>query len=65
MNNNFIKHALSYGSEGKKWLKQIPDIIRTYESKWRLKAMTPYNLNYNYTCVKCSQCIEELKFNLL
>jgi streptomycin 6-kinase len=48
MNDDFIKHALTYGKAGEKWLKQIPDIIKTYERKWSLQVFSPYILSYNY-----------------
>jgi len=48
MNNLFKQHALTYGEEGKKWFEGIPTILKTYEKKWRLKALAPYNLTYNY-----------------
>lgn len=48
MNDLFKQHALTYGEEGKKWFNSIPSIIKTYEEKWGLKALAPYNLTYNY-----------------
>ncbi len=48
MNSIFIKNALTYGQDGEKWLKQIPEIIKVYEVKWSLKVFPPYNLTYNY-----------------
>lgn len=48
MNEEFVKHALRLGKTGKKWLEQIPEIIREYEKIWSFKALLPYNLTYNY-----------------
>lgn len=48
MNDDFIKHALTYGKEGERWLKQIPQIIKEYENKWKLQVLPPYKLTYNY-----------------
>lgn len=48
MNTLFVQHALSYGDKGKQWLENIPNIIKTYEATWWLKALEPYTLTYNY-----------------
>lgn len=48
MNSVFIKHALTFGKDGEKWLDQIPETIKRYEAKWSLKVLYPYNLTYNY-----------------
>jgi streptomycin 6-kinase len=48
MNNDFVQHALSWGTAGELWLKRIPDIIKEYEEKWNLRIFPPYNLTYNY-----------------
>jgi len=46
--NDFKKNALSWGEDGAKWLKKIPDLIATYEKKWDIKVSPPFDLNYNY-----------------
>ena len=40
MNQDFIKSTLSLRGKvkGKKWLGNLPDIIKTYETKWGLKS---------------------------
>lgn len=48
MNDLFRQHAFSYGEEGKKWFDSIPIIVKTFEKKWGLKVLAPYNLTYNY-----------------
>lgn len=48
MNDEFVKNALSFGEEGKQWLKQIPETIKKYEEKWQIQALPPYTLTYNY-----------------
>lgn len=48
MNNLFKQHALSYGEEGKTWFENIPSIITTYEERWSLRVLPPYDLTYNY-----------------
>src|SRR3990167_5939323 len=48
MNDEFRKHALSYGVVGKKWLKDIPEIIRRCEKIWSLKVLPPYSQTYSY-----------------
>ncbi len=48
MSDLFKQHALTYGDDGRKWFENIPSIIKTYEEKWSLKVLEPYNLTYNY-----------------
>lgn len=48
MSNLFKQHAFSYGNEGQKWFENIPSIINTYEKKWSLRVLSPYDLTYNY-----------------
>lgn len=39
---------MSYGAVGKKWLENIPQIIKKYEQIWQIKVLSSYNLTYNY-----------------
>lgn len=49
MNEAFIKNIISMrGKAGKKWLDDIPSIIKNYEKQWKLKVMNPFTLTYNY-----------------
>lgn len=48
MNDEFVKNAKSNGPEGVEWLNKIPDIIKQAETKWHIKALPPFKLNYNY-----------------
>lgn len=49
MNQKFIKTvtALS-GDAGKKWLGDLPSIIKQYEEKWDITVFPPFHLSYNY-----------------
>lgn len=44
----FIKNALSRGESGKEWIEAIPSLIKTYEKKWSLTVLPPFDLSYNY-----------------
>lgn len=48
MNDTFTSHAESRGEKGKKWLKNIPTLVKDFEKKWGLKVSPPFELSYNY-----------------
>ncbi len=48
MNEEFVKHARSYGNAGKLWLSQIPGLLSKYKKLWSLQIGKPYRLSYNY-----------------
>lgn len=49
MNDEFVRNNLElYGEAGKKWLDSIPQIIDTYQEKWKIRVFPPFNLSYNY-----------------
>jgi streptomycin 6-kinase len=49
MNEEFRKRIIALkGDKGKKWLKDLPKIIKDYEEKWALKVFPPFHLTYNY-----------------
>lgn len=48
MTNEFIQHALRNGEAGAAWLKSIPGLIETYEQRWHIHVLEPFNLSYNY-----------------
>lgn len=51
MNQDFINSTLSLRgkAKGRKWLDNIPALIKTYETKWGLKSMGTFpELTFNY-----------------
>lgn len=49
MNDKYVKNILTYkGDVGKKWLDQIPTLIKTYEQLWSITVGSPFQLSYNY-----------------
>lgn len=49
MNEEFIKKIIALRGElGKKWLQDIPQIIKQYEQQWKITVLPPFNLTYNY-----------------
>ncbi len=49
VNEEFVKKIISLrGDVGKKWLKNLPEIIKQYEQKWDIVVSPPFNLSYNY-----------------
>lgn len=49
MNEEFIKKITTLrGDLGRKWLQDLPQIIKEYEQKWDIKAFSPFYLTYNY-----------------
>lgn len=49
MNEDYIKKIIALkGRIGKQWLKDLPQIIKTYEQKWDIKCSPPFPLSYNY-----------------
>ena len=51
MDKNFIQNSISLrGQEvGQKWLDLLPEIIKKYENKWRIKSLGTFpNLSINY-----------------
>lgn len=49
MNGEFIKKIIALrGDIGKKWLADLPEIIKQYEAKWNITVFPPFHLSYNY-----------------
>lgn len=49
MNKEFVKKVIALrGDAGKKWLRDLPQIIKLYEQKWNIKSFSPFDLTYNY-----------------
>ena len=49
MDEEYIKKIIALkGAKGKKWLENLPQIIKSYEEKWELKVLSPLHLSYNY-----------------
>lgn len=49
MNEEFIKKITALrGDTGKKWLKNIPEVIKEYELRWQITCFPPFPLSYNY-----------------
>lgn len=49
MNDEFVKKIIALkGDLGKKWLDDLPEIIKQYEHKWDLTVLPPFDLTYNY-----------------
>ncbi len=49
MDNEFKKTVIALrGDIGKKWLENLPNIIRKYEQEWKLTCLSPFSLSYNY-----------------
>lgn len=49
MTEEHVKKIVAFkGDKGKKWLENIPQIIKYYEEKWSLKVFPPFHLSYNY-----------------
>jgi len=49
MDQEFINKIIRLrGDAGKKWLKDLPEIIKQYERKWGITVFPPFNLSYNY-----------------
>ncbi|MBT3249942.1 MAG: phosphotransferase [Candidatus Pacebacteria bacterium] len=51
MNDDFCNKIFKlHGEAGKQWLKSIPEIIKKYQEKWKIKVYPPFELSYNYVC---------------
>lgn len=49
MNSGFVKTIIALrGEKGRKWLEDLPKIIKWYEEKWKIKVFDPFILSYNY-----------------
>lgn len=49
MNEDFVKRAIALsGDLGKKWVQDIPEIIKKYEDLWEITCLPPFALSYNY-----------------
>lgn len=49
MNKKFEDKIIALrGDVGKKWLEDLPQIIKRYEQKWGLTVFPPFDLSYNY-----------------
>lgn len=51
MNDDFIQNTTGRGEIGKRWLEEIPDIIKELEADWDVKILNPYNLSFNYVAL--------------
>lgn len=49
INSQFRKSIIAMrGEKGRRWLKELPEIIKHYEKKWGLTVFPPFTLSYNY-----------------
>lgn len=49
MNEEFVKKIVDLrGDAGKKWLQDVPELIKRYEQRWALTCFAPFPLSYNY-----------------
>lgn len=49
MNKEFKKKIITLrGDIGRKWLDNLPNIIKKYEQEWNITCLDPYPLSYNY-----------------
>lgn len=49
MNDEFKKKIITLrGDLGKKWLADLPEIIKQYKQKWDISVLPPFHLSYNY-----------------
>ena len=49
MNKEFVKKIIALrGDAGRKWLEDLPQIIKLYENKWNIRTFSPFDLAYNY-----------------
>ena len=52
MNQTFVERITAlYGESGKKWLEDLPEIIKSFEKKWKIKVIKPFPLSYNYVAL--------------
>jgi len=51
MNTDYENKIVTFlGETGKKWLDELPQIIKKYEQKWSIRTFPPFPLSYNYVC---------------
>ncbi len=49
MNKDFINKITALrGDIGRKWIQDLPEIIKRYEQKWDIECLSPFPLSYNY-----------------
>lgn len=49
VNKEFVDKIITLrGDVGKKWLEDLPEIIKQYEKNWDIKVFSPFHLSYNY-----------------
>lgn len=49
MDDKFVKKIITLRANlGKKWLRDIPEIVKQYEYQWKLRCFSPFPLSYNY-----------------
>lgn len=49
MNEEFKQKIVTLrGEVGRRWLENLPDIIKQYEQKWAISVLPPFHLSYNY-----------------
>src|SRR6266404_6397584 len=56
MDKEFIDKIISLrGGRGKKWLENLPKIIKKYEQQWKITCASPFPLSYNYVAPATTQ----------
>ncbi|HEX7042603.1 MAG TPA: aminoglycoside phosphotransferase family protein [Patescibacteria group bacterium] len=49
MDKSYIEKIINLrGNIGKKWLNNLPQLIKNFERKWEIKVKSPFPLSYNY-----------------
>jgi len=61
----FHKNIISlYGDAGKKWIDELPEIVRSYAKKWQLHDLrVTNNLTYNYVVFIAHNAVLKIGFN--
>lgn len=63
MNDKYKKKIIALRGElGEKWLKELPEIIKRYESKSGIKVPEPFQLSYNYVAPAETQVVLKISF---
>lgn len=49
MNDEFVRRIIGLkGDLGRKWIEDLPQIIKSHEKDWELTVLEPFHLSYNY-----------------
>ncbi len=49
MNDEFVKRIIGLKGElGKKWIDELPQIVKKHEKEWEITVFEPFTLSYNY-----------------